>query len=402
MLPKVIDQPRTYYFQEPQTFDFSKVEDQKRGAVHPTTSTMDDSKNVRQAVGCQSRIIDYARTGEYSVHFGAAHFVTEPRDEAYLVKNNVVHYWMEDIDYFNAQKAKEVSKVFERAPSAVVLPYDLARPKSAPGKFELSLLINADNGESDSPDQVITCFEGDDAMPEISFLCLARFYPKAKAKDAAKLLADGAVEVVDWVPAGRKDLTDAEKVKLKEWRAKTASERSKNPFTLPSPEPGYVLIDIPHDPNWHRTATVVLRDVRKGGRSILMGVDEDQYFGCELPTHPKTVDEAMEALKPEAVKKASSFQRQGEWFMIPVAEKDVPKVEECDLEFKDLILPRESPASARHIIGAKDGRIKDKLVYARDPNVAHDSGQHEHMVGKGWQVFHRNTALRSFSVAGVD
>lgn len=64
------------------------------------------------------------------------------------------------------------------------------------------------------------------------------------------------------------------------------------------------------------------------GKQYLFDVDRNELkhyrfnpFLSELPKKVKTIEEAYELLKPEEVKKAKKFKRQGEWFFIPIKKK---------------------------------------------------------------------------------
>jgi len=76
-------------------------------------------------------------------------------------------------------------------------------------------------------------------------------------------------------------------------------------------------------------------------------------------------------------------------------------IEEAD---EQVFLPKE-PEGSRHFIDGGNIRIsKTGTVYARNFNLCHENGDHPTvtMDDNTWYSFHCNTAVRSFSVEGVD
>ena len=144
---------------------------------------------------------------------------------------------------------------------------------------------------------------------------------------------------------------------------------------------------------------------------MLFGVDDSAYFGCELPCRAASIDEAFRALTPDHLHGVSGLVRQGEWFMVPVKEKDVPDPKDCVLLFNAradawedevVFLPLDHPDSNCHVIGTTDGRVgRDGKVYALSACLDHQ----EHGTtdaGSKWVTFEKNTAVRSYSQEGVD
>jgi hypothetical protein len=61
------------------------------------------------------------------------------------------------------------------------------------------------------------------------------------------------------------------------------------------------------------------------GECYLCAMDEGSYFVAQLPAHVRSIDEAVESLKPALVKKYEkdlAIKRQGEWFFIPTELQD--------------------------------------------------------------------------------
>jgi hypothetical protein len=214
----------------------------------------------------------------------------------------------------------------------------------------------------------------------------------------AKMLVEGRLIVVDYTPDDMKPLSKDE---LKKYRS---FQNSYGGDSLLAP-PGYTMVGV----SWHRPGSVLFFDA-DNRRFILMGVDEGSYFAVELPDgNHRTVDDAFLALMPKQIRKIPGVRRQGEWFAVPVQEKDFPKLEECIAFGDDITLPVEHPESNHHRIfsrinsaGVRVG--PDMLIYGRSVTVEHD--QHATLEIDGHCVFVRNTAVRSFSSeaggAGVD
>jgi hypothetical protein len=139
----------------------------------------------------------------------------------------------------------------------------------------------------------------------------------------------------------------------------------------------------------------------------LFGQDEGTYFGCELPPYavrPTTVADAFQLLTPVKARNKVGVQRQGEWFSVPTIEEKVPSLDKCLASNNCCLnLPVAHPDSHLHEIQSVDIRLaKDGVIYALDPVVKHNAGEHEDLVAQGWVMFACNTAVQSFSVEGVD
>jgi len=270
------------------------------------------------------------------------------------------------------------------------------------------------NGDEDFND-LVQNFAGSkdaDGFPTISFRCLDRFFSDGIDIDpshAASLLSNGKVVVVAFTPNEYLSFSDKQKAVYRSWsKAKSDAGKAEIWRRMPLPPAGFTFFGIRSKSNcWHRSSTVVLRDMRKKGRSILMGQDEDMYFGAELPTHPETVAEAFKDLTPVEAR-IPGVERQGEWFVVPVDEKDVPKRTECIALFQqssEVSLPIDNKDSALHTISAYDGRIsKQGVIYAKCFKLSHSNDDHAPIekYSESWYAFYRNTAVRSFSEQGVD
>lgn len=60
---------------------------------------------------------------------------------------------------------------------------------------------------------------------------------------------------------------------------------------------------------------------------VLAGYDESALFICELPKAVESFEEACDSLMPKEVKLAFSYKRQGEWFFVPVSQKESSQID---------------------------------------------------------------------------
>lgn len=175
-------------------------------------------------------------------------------------------------------------------------------------------------------------------------------------------------------------------------------------FKKSEPNPpglGFTYIKSRHI--WHKSGSILFYD-KTLKKSYLLGQDEDQYFGVELPANPKNIDEAIEFLKPKEIRNINC-QRQGEWFIVPACKKNVPNIKDCVVTGSTINLPVDNNTSNVHAICCRDDShdirlSKDGTIYARSGFVNHV--EHKDVVFTDWVKFLKNTAVRSVSVDGVD
>jgi len=126
----------------------------------------------------------------------------------------------------------------------------------------------------------------------------------------------------------------------------------------------------------------------------------------------KTIEQAYESLKPQAVKDAESknitVKRQGEWFFIPTkidesfVEKNYKKIEQraWSNDSKKMIYPelilRAGPNRPNI---AKLGFEANATVYVKGP-IRHSGREHKDLDLKQWHVAIPNTATKSWTVTG--
>lgn len=281
-------------------------------------------------------------------------------------------------------------KLMERYEPTAVVVTDCTARHGRTGNLKSLLLLNADKAEND--DGLVGEF-GPDGHPSVSFECLGQMY--GGAAEAVKYLASGRLRLLDYTVEETIAFTAKEKILAGD--AKKAKQ-------LKSPRLGFSRVGH----RWHRASSVLLHDT-KTNKFFVFGQDEGSYFGCELPKAAKTVQGAFDTLVPDAVREVP-FVRQGEWFFVPVDDKDVPATKDCALQFETgngypvedaVFMPLETADSNRHHVCVAEGRVgPGGVVYVRDGTADHD--EHESVVLTGWYAVYRNTAVRSVSQEGVD
>jgi hypothetical protein len=254
------------------------------------------------------------------------------------------------------------------------------------------LLINGDN---DSRGVYIDTVDiGEDKYITISFRCLARFFNKGK--DPSKQEIIDALESVDIIDYTEDDQKQASK----------------------SPGFGYVRT---WGNNWHRSASVLF--IVDPNLYILMGVDDDQYFGCSFAAEdgkPVTnLQSAYKMLMPKHIREtpADKINRQGEWFFVKLdgepnnyvgAEKVIYNCSNVGIQH--ILKSRNNgPTSNHHVVMSEElwfvndtfkinGGNKVPVFYR--PSIYHNQHPELNMEGYWWPI--ENTAIQSFSEEGVD
>lgn len=224
--------------------------------------------------------------------------------------------------------------------------------------------------------------------PSMSFACLARLLHKRSEQvhslvnKAFEEVASGKIVVLDYTPD--------EKISIPHQYRRTEKQRKK----LVPPAPGFTLVG---GKEWHRPATVLLQ---RGTIRYVLGQDEGQYFGVELVGGPNTVQEAFDDMVPVEARGKKGIMRQGEWFAIPVEDKDVPAALGLITE---IVLPKDAPDSQDHSVQANEIRIGNGCIYAQNFRMTHE--EHKDITnrpGEDWYKFVHNTVVKSVSMQGVD
>lgn len=385
----------------PVLFDLANDEDRKLIADLYTDEDGSDAIETNMCLNA------YLKFGEYTTYYGKYHVVYH--NNFYVVSNGLVYGVLCYGKKLSELTLEEIQhSITSDIPTAVILPYGL---KNDTSDKALHVMVNADEGDEYSPRSSLVG-ELSDKTLSISFECIRRFYENKTVGDVVKMIANGRITLVDFNPDSEVELSDDDRIAY----AKGGAARKK----LKSPGPGYTLIQHGMRFRWHRSATVLLRDTSRDGHTMLFGQDEGTYFGCKLRNHPKTVADAYTSLMPPVVREMPACKRQGEWYLVPVDEKDVPKVPECiatfgmnnyddsewdttDSHHGNFALYRDSEESSCHYVECDYGRItKDGQIYAENATLRHEKEDHVDVSERGWVTFYRNTALQSVSVEGVD
>lgn len=312
----------------------------------------------------------------------------------YIIYENMLYNI--DTYYLRDLKERDIKSAINSLPDAIFLNF-----KGSKNHYDL--IINADM--NDSGGTLVDLSTNGFEFPTISFACLARFYhnikystvPNKFVEEIAQKFISKELSVVDFYPDKTYNLTKAELKQVK----KVNDEMLEAKF-FPK-KLGFTLIFAGNKSFWHRASSVLIKD-NKEKFSIIIGQDEGTYFGSQLVDNPKSMEDGFTSLKPKSIRNLKKFQRQGEWFIIPVAKKDVPKVEECLCTSQEYLeLPRDSVDSNIHEIKSTDIRVSPNgKIYANNGSLIHSAGEHEDVTWKGWVTFVKNTAVRSFSQSGVD
>lgn len=145
---------------------------------------------------------------------------------------------------------------------------------------------------------------------------------------------------------------------------------------------------------------LVERMTEPAERRFLIGFDDLRLFAAQLPSG-STVAEAHEALKPEAVKRAPSAVRQGEWFFIPATRREEREILSS---FVPVFNPRRggplpgegSPHWAEELVALPAGRDPATGEWLRRLFVRGRVRHRDHrtLSFDAWRAVHLNTAIR--------
>ena len=319
--------------------------------------------------------------------------VSSPKDAGgFQVENNRIFDSNIDWDWFfasiknnpitkNTLKKLECEFINEKTTAVFVN----CKRRKANKNLKQMLLLSGDEDRNYLVDQIVQ-FE----LPVTSFSCMGRFYKSEE--EFLTRVESGKVTILDYRPSEFRDLSAEDKKILK---------RKKDNIPTP-PELGFTLLD---QVKWHRSGNVLFYDKEKG-MCVLTGQDEGTFFGVELPKKCNTIEQALKALIPEKAKGKSYF-RQGEWFLVPVSNDEVPKLKDCITFQQDqeaiVCLPVETDDSNCHNLHTFDLRIdKNGVFFAKELTLDHFEHKTIYTDKNQWYALYKNTALRSFSEEGVD
>lgn len=342
-------------------------------------------------------ILNFIKTGESKIVYDNILILVDIHYKTcFFIKNNIIYSRF--IGEYNNTISKTLkSKIFNETEIAgVILPQKITKNKNA-----FDILINADLDNSGQVNSLLEIFNRDN-YPTLSFSCLCKFY-KDDLHVAVNNIANNKLKILDFNSDIVKNLTDSQKKILSDYQKSNIKDKI---FPLKPPNPGFTLIN---GYKWHCPATVLLKENNQTGMFILFGQDENTYFGVELKGRPKTVNEAFQDLMPVEIRNKKGIKRQGEWFAVPVKEKDFPEIQDF-VTFIDnygglaFALHRDFEKQSLHILSADYGGVtKNGQVFAKGNIIlAHSNDEHEALHVKGLYTFVKNTAKRSFSEQGVD
>ena len=243
----------------------------------------------------------------------------------------------------------------------------------------------------------------------VSFNCLTRLLKSKIAisnrdwKETVLKLLRRKIQLVD---VTRDEIIAADPALLRSYRKYRKLDEDFEEWrcqeNLSPPKMGFTLMKINDKIEWHRSSTVVVRDIETA-TSYILGQDEDTYFGCELSTHPKSVKQALLSLAPPEARNKASIRRdvirQGEWFAVPC--KAPPLHESTMVHY--FILPNGDRDSNNHEYwdGEHSARITPEGIFVRGGRLNHDEHTMMRFLDKWYKLLH-NTAVRSVSQEGVD
>lgn len=301
-----------------------------------------------------------------------------------------------DLDADDAFYYKNIAKAIKSCPVGV-----------RTGKKQYEFVLNADSDEmasestlplDDFPESNVAFHRELIGRPSLSFNCASRLLDTTPRK-LPQFFESGEIVLADYTKDERRPIDSSEKKKL------------EKEGTLTPPESGFTLMGrYLGSYEWHRSGFILLNSKSK---SYLFGQDEDAYFGVELPKRVASVKKAFDVLMPKIVHGRSDYLRQGEWYILPVKETDVPPETEfvatfrSDQEYSEdgrfFSMNRDSLESAHHKIEAElVGITKTGDVYALNGTMIHENGDHVNVDWNNWAILIRNLAVRSVSVKGVD
>lgn len=151
----------------------------------------------------------------------------------------------------------------------------------------------------------------------------------------------------------------------------------------------------------------------KHGKDIyyLSGLDEtgknphSSFFLVELDGQANTVEGAYDMLKPDEVIMAEDIGktvlRQGEWFFVPVTDKDrikyLNKTAKENVEKNELLKNRDKDREYRHKV--TNYLEVNGSVYAKG-TCRHTDGEHKMLKLNGWHKVFENVQVQSFTSIG--
>jgi len=263
------------------------------------------------------------------------------------------------------------------------------------------IVLNGDLSEDEEHEYLV-----EEKLPIISMNCLVEMFGLKSHLQVCELFVREEVYVEAHTLDVRKNLTQREKEQLHDFEMGVSKTKPQ------PPKRGFSLVRTFDEKYWHQAGTTLVsrKDVKSLiYESYLFGMDEDQYFGVQLPRFIKgTVEAAFNALVPQELQdRKCKFDRQGEWFVVPM--KKIPEVAGrfvigSHRKTSLAQLPLDDIDGNVHEIASEEIVVLDSedgmKIYAWDGQLTHM--EHETIKFGGWVEFIHNTALKSVSTEGVD
>ncbi len=281
-------------------------------------------------------------------------------------------------------------------------------------------ILNADTGDFEN----LCGIKQFQNYPQISFSCVAKLFDKTlRDKDQINMLHVkkhihklNILQLVDYNCEQIKQLTDADR--------KLINRKKHNNIIA---QAGYSLILRENRYIFHQAPTVVFKIhignyryilqnqleldkyISQQDLFIIFGQDEGTYFvSAFIPDIQITsVADAFVALIPTEIRNRKDIRRQGEWFIVPVEEHEVPTIQESMCLANNIKLPIVNKNSNFHSINSDSYDCQEIIIsrennkiYAKNAYLEHD--EHATVEIKDWATFMHNTEVFSFSMHGVD
>lgn len=329
--------------------------------------------------------------GEYSSYASPLVFIKKSKLLCYLLQTH------------NIEKIKNKTSFYKKFETNYLPGILIPKFKKFP-QHKTCFLINADttatligtklsNKNSRNIDNPIQDSGFFDEYPGCSFNCLSRFYG-SNFDNVIDKINEKKLILIDYTLNERIYYTEAQlHKKLKDNIA----------FSSKPPQLGFTAMSN----SWHRSGSVLFYDIETN-TSIILGQDEEFYFGSEIKGKVKSVTDAFEKLAPKEIKD-KKYLRQGEWFLVGINSKDLPLQKDVVLNFgsrnhsaQNVYLPLEHKNSNKHsITSISSGMVDNKgRLFFKDIELSHE--EHCSVSFKGWCTVYKNNAIRSFSEEGVD
>lgn len=226
-----------------------------------------------------------------------------------------------------------------------------------PEGSSVSFLLNQDEEYNE-----LSKYLPEGTFASISFQCLTRLVLNKNTSkhvvQCARRLATGKLVVKDASCGEYKKSTQAQQRRY---------QRDRHY----SPWPGFKLLN---EEIWYRPSTVLIRGYDSVSVYYLLTKNVDSSIGYILPynSFSTTVNYAIDALKPAIANGRKNVAHVGEWFVVPMNEKDVFFQKHKFIRFIGFMtLPRRSDDDLYYQLNG-EGWIYETQVYLKYGRIAND------------------------------